>query len=570
MSLCLMAAAAAIAGCQSPAPPAATSGPAGAAPAAKAGQPAAPAGGAPAAQPTADPAQRGGVLHFPVRQPMDTLDPHKGFGFSPIALAWPRYEPLVMYHRTLEIDHRIDFEIEGALAESWEQQGFKDYTFHLRKGVKWHDGDEFTSADVVFTFQFVNDRAKGYRARQFVSDVEQIEATDPYTVHVVLNKPDQNFLSTITDVYMLPKHVADRGDSFDKVSVGTGPFKVVSFDSRAGFALERHTEYWDQPRPTLDGVVGHYGLDDAGMLAAFVAQQLDLITVEGRQVPLVKQQVPEAQVYKFLADYGNSLYFDVTKAPYSDIRVRRAMHLVLDRNAMLETITGNEGVINPPGVSGMKEGYALTRDELLKLPGYNPATKQQDIAEAKRLLAEAGYPNGFEDKIIFSKAASTAPPIAEMAASQLKAVGINLVLEGLDAAFYNERDVKGDFTIQLCLCYRMDLNANERMHTGAPLNTGKVSDPELDKLFDTLASTADIPTKKQLARDIQMYLLDKLYVLPTIEIPFFPVAQPWVRNYIFGYGNPHAAPYFQKTNISLDPGKLPQARRGERPVLSGR
>jgi peptide/nickel transport system substrate-binding protein len=501
---------------------------------------------------------------------MDTLDPHKGFGFSPIALAWPRSEPLVIYKRTVPVDHRIDFELDGALAERWEQQAFKDYTFHLRKGVKWHDGQDFTSADVVFTFQFVNDRAKGYRARQFVADVEKIEALDTHTVRVQLNKPDQNFLSGITDLYMLPKHVADRGDSFDRVSVGTGPFKVVTFDSRAGFALERFADYWDKGRPALDGVVGHYGLDDAGMLAAFIAQQLDLLTVDGRQVPLVKQAVPDAQVYKFMADYGNSLYFDITKAPYSDIRVRRAMHLVLDRNAMLETITGNEGTINPPGVSGMKDGYALTRDELLKLPGYNPATKQQDIAEAKRLLAEAGYPNGFEDKIIYSKAASTAPPIAEMAASQLKAVGINLTLEGLDAAFYNERDVKGDYTIQLCLCYRMDLNANERLRTGAPLNTGKVSDPELDRLFDSLAATPDPTAKKQLARDIQMLLLDKLYVLPTIEIPFFPVAQPWVRDYVFGYGNPHAAPYFVKTDTWLDPAKLPAARRGERPVLAGR
>ena len=116
----------------------------------------------------------------------------------------------------------------------------------------------------------------------------------------------------------------------------------------------------------------------------------------------------------------------------------------------------------------------------------------------------------------------------------------------------------------------MDLNANERMRTGAPLNTGKISDPELDRLFDTLAATADTTTRKQLARDIQMMLLDKLYVLPTIEIPFFPVAQPWVRNYVFGYGNPHAAPYFVKTDTWLDPAKMPQARRGERPVLSGR
>jgi peptide/nickel transport system substrate-binding protein len=334
--------------------------------------------------------------------------------------------------------------------------------------------------------------------------------------------------------------------------------------------MERNPSYWDAPRPALDGIVGHYGLDDSGMLAAFLAQQIDLLTVDAKQLQLLKQSVPDVQVFKFMADYGNSLYMDVSKPPYSDVRVRRALHLALDRTAMNQTITGSAGIISPPGVSGMKDGYALTQDEMLKLPGYNPATKQQDIAEAKRLLAEAGYPTGFQDKLIFSRAASTTPPIAEMVSSQLKAIGVNLTLEGLDAAVYNERDVKGDFTIQICFCYRMDLNARERLRTGEPVNTGKVSDPQLDRILNELDATGDPTIRKKVARDLQVYLLDQLYFVPTIEIPFFPLAQPWVRNYVFGYGNPHAAPYFVKTDMWLDTSAMPAARRNETPRLSGR
>src|SRR5207253_1620823 len=108
-------------------------------------------------------------------------------------------------------------------------------------------------------------------------------------------------------IYILPKHVADRGNSFTKVSAGTGPFKVTDFDSRAGFAMTRNDAYWDTPRPHLDGVVAHYGLDDSSMLAAFVAQQVDLLTVEVNQVDIVKRSVPDVQVNQFIADYGNSL-----------------------------------------------------------------------------------------------------------------------------------------------------------------------------------------------------------------------------------------------------------------------
>ncbi|MCA1647697.1 MAG: ABC transporter substrate-binding protein [Chloroflexi bacterium] len=562
--------------CQAPgtppakAPPATTE-PAPAAPAIAPATPAQAAAAAPQAPlPALSAPQRGGVLHFPVRQSMDTLDPHKGQGFSPLALAWPRQEPLVIYKRAIGLDHRIDNELQGDLAESWVLEGDRTYVFMLRKGVKWDDGVEFTADDVLFTFQFVGDLSKGYRARQFVSGVQTITALDKYTVRVELKQPNQGFLTGITDLYMLPKHVADRGDSFDKVSVGTGPFKVTAFDSRAGFAMERNADYWDAPRPALNGLVGHYGLDDSGMLAAFLAQQIDLLTVDAKQLQLVKQSVPEVQVFKFMADYGNSLYMNVTRAPYNDVRVRRAMHLALDRNAMNQTLTGGEGIISPPGVSAMKDGYALAQDELLKLPGYNAATKQQDIAEARRLLTEAGYPNGFDDKIIFSRAASTTPPIAEMVSSQLKAIGVNLTLDGLDAAVYNDRDVKGDYNIQICFCYRMDLNARERLRTGEPVNTGKVSDPELDRILNALDASTDPTTSKKIARDLQLYLLDTLYFVPTIEIPFFPLAQPWVRNYVFGYGNPHAAPYFVNTDIWLDTSKMPAARRDETPKLGGR
>lgn len=267
--------------------------------------------------------KRGGVLHFPIRQAMDNLDPYIGFGFSPMAINWTRYEPLVSYKRSPERDHRIDFETTPTLSERWEQQGPTTFTFHLRKGVKWHDGQELTADDVAFTIGWVNDPAKSYRNRRITDQMAEVKVLDRNTIQIQLKRENLGLMGDLAELYILPKHVADRGDPFTRVSVGTGPFKTLDFDSRAGFAMGRHAEYWDAPRPHVEGVVGHYGLDDSAMLAGFVAQQLDLLTVEVNQLEVVKRSVPDVRVNQFIADYGNSVYFRLDKEPYSDVRVRR-------------------------------------------------------------------------------------------------------------------------------------------------------------------------------------------------------------------------------------------------------
>lgn len=528
-----------------------------------------PAGGtAPAPPETPVP---GGVLHFPIRQSMDTLDPYAGFGFSPLALGWPRYEPLVIFKRSPTADHRIDFTVAPWLAERWEQKGPTTYVFNLRKGVKWHDGQELTADDVAYTIATVNTAANRYDYRRYADQIAEAKALDRYTVQLELKKEDVGLLDNLAWLYILPKHVVDRGDSLGKVSVGTGPFKLKDFDPRAGFTFTRNADYWDKPRPYVDGIVGHYGLDDAGMLAGFVSQQLDLLTVETNQLEVVKRAVPDVQVNRFIADYGNSLYFKMDKAPYNDIRVRRAMHLVLDRQAMLQTITQGQGVINPPGINGQKEGYALSQQDLAKLPGYNPATKQQDIAEAKRLLADAGYANGFSEKLLYPKSSSTTGPVVEMAATQIKnALGIDLTLDGSDAAVYQSRDSKGEYNIQMGLLLSMDTNLRNRFHSKGPTNSAKINDPELDRLIEAFETTGDLEKRRGIAKDVQKLLLDKLYVIPTIESPFFPLNQPWVRNFNFGYGNPHAAPYWSASDTWIDVKKLPAARSNETPKLSGR
>jgi peptide/nickel transport system substrate-binding protein len=502
---------------------------------------------------------------------MDTLDFYRTTGWSPIALMSGILEPLVKFKRVLGRDHRIDFEVIPWLAESWEQPDPTTYVFHLREGVKWSDGEDFTAADVVFTFDFINNAEKPYRAVGKTSQVIDIQALDKYTVQMKLKRRNLLFLvENAGRLLMLPKHVNDRGDSFDDVAIGTGPFKVVEFDPRSGFALERYADYWDQPRPYFDGVVGHYGLDTSSMIAAFVARKVDLLTVRQKEVGLVKRSIPTVQENKFITDYGNSLYMQLDKPPYNDVRVRRALHLALDRGEMLKTLTFGEGIINPPGVPGHKEGYALSQTDLLARAGWNAATKEQDIREAKRLLAEAGYANGFTDSLLYNTGASTTPLITEIVAGQLKVnLGVDLTLEGYQRAIMNQRDRQGDFNVQMATLDRMSLNIRTRYHSDSKVNSAGINDPELDQLIETLEATADVIERKRLTRVIQELLIEKVYTVPTIELAFFPLAQPWIHNYLFNYGSPHAAFIYLETDAWMDLDELHGSRQGETLKLGG-
>jgi len=365
--------------------------------------------------------QRGGVMHYGVRQPLDNLDPYASFGVSVGVLNQLRFEALITPKVEPGVDPRIKDEKAPLLAERWELKDPTTWLFYLRKGIKWIDGVELTADDVIFSVRMLGDPEKRYRYRTDVEGIAELKAPERYTVQMTLKQPDSNFLNRIGQV-IVPKHIGERGTSFTKIqdSIGTGQFRLLAFDSRAGFAVERNPDYWGTPAPYLDGVVAHYGLDDSGMMAAFIARQLDLVTVDTTSLGIVKQNVPDVKQNKVMSAFNPAVYFNETKPPYNDPRVRRAFHLALDRQAMLLTLTQGEGVISPPGVNGMQELYAMNQEELMKLPGWNPTTKQQDIAEAKRLLAEAGVQPGFTDKILFSRAASTAPPVAEMVVGQLR------------------------------------------------------------------------------------------------------------------------------------------------------
>lgn len=474
----------------------------------------------------------GGILQFAPQEPPTSFDFCKhGDAFG--AIAWvPVYEGLLSLDYKESEDFRKEQRVVPYLAERWEQPNDTTYIFYLRKGVKWHDGKPLTAEDVVFSLEYLRDKENACTKRSLVEGVKSIEKVDANTIKVTTEAPIAPFILNMAqrEAVIFPKHIYDAGRLFKSVEsqIATGPMKAASFDRTDKLVYTANKDYW-KGKPHLDGAVALYGMDRSASLAAFVAKKIDVYPPgDKREFDALKAQAPEAKGEGSPASHGYTMYIRVDKPPFDDVRVRRAIHLAIDRQAMRSTLTQDVGVINPPGVSAVS-GWAIPQEELMRLPGYRQP-KDQDITEAKRLLAEAGYPTGFTSSIQ-AVGTFTNARIAEVASRQLEKIGITLKLDFLEQGMYFSNQRKGSFDAQLngMSAEYIDTSLNQYYYSRSGGNPAHIADPYLDDLIELQRKTFNKEERYKVLRRIQEYLLDKLYGVPTIESAFYWATQPWVH-----------------------------------------
>ncbi len=491
---------------------------------------AAPAPAAPQASQAPQP-KRGGVTVHLRRAAGPNLHPLQGGGADQRGTVGPAYESLLTYQLFEDRDLEADFEVIPWLAAAWDQPDPTTYLFRLAKGVRWHDGVEFTAADVVFSYQYLSDKANSFsKGATIRKDMATIEALDPQTVRVTTRQASPYFLRSVADddVVIVPKHVAEAGGDFAKTVVGTGPFKMKSADLKKENVFERFEGYWQPGRPYMEGVRLVYGPDDSAMEAALVAGKADSLTYQRRaQLDAILGIYPKARYQAQAPTYGNVLYPNLERPPFNDIRVRKALHLGLDRQAMQKQLTAGQGVINPPGVPATKKGWAIPAEELANLPGYRQP-KAEDLAEAKRLLAEAGYAGGLKTTVIYPTTVST-PSIAEAFAGQMRTIGVDMELKVLPVPEFRELETRGGYDVIFDLTYDMDESGkvHSYYHSKGALNKIGLKDAKVDAALDTVLSSMDAAERKKALLDFQYALLAGYYVIPTIEHATYQLYQPW-------------------------------------------
>ncbi len=482
--------------------------------------------------------QRGGVIQYLGYRQLEHLNPYSVVGANvAYYLSGGVYDCLVHWEYKPFQDWRSTYKLIGSLAESWETPNNTTYVFHMRKGVTWHDGQPFTAEDVAFSFAFLADPANKFSGATNLRPVESLTAPDQYTVQIKTKTPQAPFLSTLqTQALILPKHAHDRGDQFEKVAIGTGPFKVQSYDAQKGITYVANESYWRQGLPYIDTWKIGAPTDEAGRLASFTADQNDVLHLtDKRQVAATLPLVKGARSFTFIRDVTGDMYLKMDKQPFNDKRVRQAFHNAIDRPDMQKTLNATDGLINPPGINALATGWVIPPAELNTMPGWR-TPKDKDLQDAKQLLESAGYTssNPLTFTIAMDQAVDYTSQEATVLASQLKKLGVTINIQPKESGVYTKDFTSGNYqaVIDATGGSRTEDSAwLARFHSGGFFNSMPVKDPNLDSMIEAEMQEFDETKRKAICIDIERRLAADVDVIPLLAFPGYFVGQPYVHGW---------------------------------------
>jgi len=336
--------------------------------------------------------------------------------------------------------------IEPALAESWDiSEDGLEYTFHLRQGVKWHDGEPFTAEDVLFTYQATQlaENAIDWRSNLIQGDTPmQFEVVDDYTFKVILSQPDAAVLTSLA-IPIVPRHAFESLNMVDApynvAPISTGPFKFVEWNTGESITLEANPDYW-RGAPCLDRIVVRFIEGATNQANAMLAGEVDFARIDGADLTPF-QDNPDWVLAEAPRDLMRYVGFNVRAPNFSDPAVRRALAVGLDRQAIIDVAASGYGTIPDSLFNKTVFVYQEGRNE--QYP-YDPEL-------AKQMLAEAGWTDtdgdGILDKdgqpmtmrLVYMGTWSLMQAIAPVVYDNWRALGVDVQLTPLDeAAIYEE------------------------------------------------------------------------------------------------------------------------------------
>ncbi|WHY90939.1 glutathione ABC transporter substrate-binding protein [Neobacillus cucumis] len=403
-------------------------------------------------------------------------------------------------------------EIQPLLAEKWKQLDDTKWEFYLRKGVKFHDGSPFNAQAVKATFdRLLDPKVASPRAVVFKM-VKEVKVVDDYTVQFILKEPFSPLLSILANHegdIISPKAIEKYGKKIIQEPDGTGPFAFKSWTPGQEIVLVKNKNYWGT-QPKIDKVVFKVVPEETTRVSmletgeAQIAEPLSvemIDTVEGSQA---------SEVYRS-EGYGTEyIGFNVKKKPFTDVRVRKAIAHAIEMDSIIKGVYNNVG----------KKANSLMGPKVL---GYSPNLKAYDynLNEAKKLLAEAGYPNGFETTLLTMDDKQRIN-LAEVVQSQLKGIGIKVKVQVMEYGTFVQQVNKGNSEMFI-LSWRnatgdADYNQYNLMHSasqGPAGNTFFYSNKQVDNLIDAARREKDEQKRIELYKEAQE--------LEMKDAPYIPV-----------------------------------------------
>jgi peptide/nickel transport system substrate-binding protein len=417
------------------------------------------------------------------------------------------------------------------------------YTFKIRPGIRFHDGSPLTAVDVKATYDKIIWPPKGVRSirKSAYSAVSSVEAPDPSTVVFKLKFPSASLLVNLASPWnvIYPKKYLDKDPNHFKTNVvGSGPFMLKNYTRGSTFEGVRNPSYFVKDRPYLDGYKFFISSETSVRAAAIRSGRawVEFRHLPGSEVDAIKKHLGDKVVVQETPMVGQfGIAINNTVKPFTDVRVRKALTLGIDRytgGKVLYPLTGlrDVGALLRPGTE-----WALPQAELEKLPGFG-RDAEKNRAEARRLLAEAGYPNGL--KVVLKNRNVKLPyqDFAVFVIQEWRKIGVEAENRPLEtASWYADGRDQGNF--EVIVGPTADFMDDPdlflfRYTTGASQNWGRFSSPAVDDLFSRQARTLDPVERRRLVHEAQKIVLENAYYAPALWWRRNVVHWAKVKNYV--------------------------------------
>jgi peptide/nickel transport system substrate-binding protein len=492
----------------------------------------------PAAGQSSETPRRGGVLLAAIGADAPSLDPHQEQTFATLQPVAPLYSTL------LQIDPYSYPKVIGDLATEWNiSSDGLTYTFKLRDNVRFHDGSPLTSADVKASYDKIISPPQGVRSirQPHYASVASVEAPNPTTVVFKLKYPSASLLGNLASPWnvIFPKKYLDKDPNFFKNNaIGSGPFKFKAYTRGSSFEGERNPDYFIKDRPYLDGYKYFISTETSVRAAAIRSGRAH---VEFRDLPdteaeSIKKQLGNKvaiQQTPFVINFG--IFPNNTVKPFNDVRVRKALSLGIDRYTGGKVLYPLTGLRDVGGLTRPGTDWAMAQAELERLPGFG-RDMEKNRAEAKKLLAEAGYPNGF--KVVLKNRNIKLPyqDFAVYVIQEWRKIGIEAEHRPLETAtWYSDGRDKANFELMVYPYGHFIDDPDALLDpfiTGGSRNWGRFSNPAVDDLYQRQARTLDPAERRKLVIELQKIVLDNAYHIPGLWWSRNVVHWAKMKNYI--------------------------------------
>ncbi|OQY34794.1 MAG: hypothetical protein B6241_03695 [Spirochaetaceae bacterium 4572_59] len=428
------------------------------------------------------------ILTIGVDQEAIGLDPHIVTAFS----SHRRID--LLYNRLVRLDENLS--VVPDLAESWDIPDNLTYIFHLRKGVKFHNGREMVAEDVKYSLERVLDDKTASPGRSYIALVSSIDVMDSYTVKLTLSAPLASLLNALTsnNLSIVPREAVEANTNLQKVAVGTGPFMLEEWIPDNSMTLVKNPDYFEADSPKVDKLIFRVIPESASLLSGVKSGDLDMATINDGATIRQANGISQVRVQSKPGINVRTFGFNTTRAPFDNPLVREALALAVDRDEIIALAEfGMGSPTGPIPVSAKK--WALPLTELpFSAPDYN---------RAKALLTEAGYPDGFTFNIVCSSTYEGGLDVAQVIQNELKNIGVTAELEVVEWGVYIDRWVKRDFDSMVEIrggSGEPDRFLYRTLHSSGGVNNFMFKDAETDRLLD-LGRSQTVPEERKATYD---------------------------------------------------------------------